>query len=107
MAGFVVGPLAQAAATPLGNNGVTAGIFVFDMYTVPSWINVGLALLNIVFLLPGIFEEHLIAAKEAMMYQGKESEEAAWKALKIDYISAFTLIGAFFLLVLNFVILET
>lgn len=107
VAGFIIGPLIQRGFTTLGHDGVSAGFCTLDMYTVPSWVNVLLALINIIILLPQIFKENLIAAKEAMIIQEKESEEAAWKSMKIDYVSAVSLIVAFFLLVMNFTILET
>lgn len=109
MLGFIVGPALQAALTPLGDEGRTFlnGKLFFDMYTAPGWINVLLAIINIVILLPWIFEERPIAAKEAMVVQGKDSEKAAVDAIKLDYIAAWTLIIAFFILVLNFVLLET
>lgn len=107
--GFIVGPALQAALTPLGDKGRTffnAKLF-FDMYTAPGWVNVLLAVINIMILLPWTFEERPIAAKEAMVVQGKDSEKAAVDAIKLDYIAAWALIVAFFVLVLNFVLLET
>lgn len=107
--GFIVGPALQAALTPLGDKGKTFfnGKLFFDMYTAPGWINVLLAVINIIILLPWIFEECPIAVKEAMVLQGKDSEKDAVEAVKLDYIAAWTLIVAFFILVLNFVLLET
>lgn len=52
-------------------------------------------------------QERKIAAREVMVMQGKESEKETWKSIKPDYISAWTLIVAFFVLVFNFVLLET
>lgn len=107
--GFIFGPALQAAVTPLGDKGQIFfnGKLHLDMYTTPGWINVLLAIINIVILLPWIFHEKPIAAKEAMLVQGKESEKAAVSSIKLDYIAAWTLIIAFFVLVLNFVLLET
>lgn len=107
--GFIVGPALQAALTPLGDKGQKFfnGKLYFDMYTAPGWVNVLLAVINIVILLPWTFEERPIAAKEAMIVQGKDNEKAAVDAIKLDYIAAWTLIIAFFILVLNFVLLET
>ncbi|XP_063709230.1 major facilitator superfamily domain-containing protein 8-like [Culicoides brevitarsis] len=105
--GFIFGPAFQAALTPLGNEGTTVGKIVLNMYTAPGWVNVLLAIINIVILLPWAFEERPIAAKEAMVVQGKDNEEAAVDAIKLDYVAAWTLIVAFFVLVLNFVLLET
>lgn len=52
-------------------------------------------------------QERKIAAREVMVMQGKESEKETWKSIKPDYVSAWTLIVAFFVLVFNFVLLET
>lgn len=106
--GFVIGAGLQAAVTPLGDKGydIFGGKLQIDMYTVPGWINVGVAILNGLILLPWCFKERPIAAKEAMVVQRESSEEKAISAYKIDLVSAWTLIGAFFVLVLNFVILE-
>ncbi|XP_066999586.2 major facilitator superfamily domain-containing protein 8 [Anabrus simplex] len=107
--GFVVGPGLQAAVTPLGNDGMDLipGILKLNMYTAAGWINVVMGVLNFIMFLPAIFHEHRIAAREAMINQGMESEEATWKQVRPDYVSAWTLISAFFVLVFNFVLLET
>lgn len=107
--GFIVGPALQAAVTPLGNHGYELfdGRLHIDMYTASGWINVLMGALNFCLFLPCSFQEHPISAKEAMIIQGKTSEEETWRAIKPDYVSAWTLIGAFFVLVFNFVLLET
>ncbi|XP_054085670.1 major facilitator superfamily domain-containing protein 8 isoform X1 [Zeugodacus cucurbitae] len=107
--GFIVGPGLQTAVTPLGNEGYTFlwGSLVFNMYTACGWINVFMSIGNFIMFLPGLFEEHKIAAREIMIKQGKSSERETWKAIKPDYVSAWTLIMAFFVLVFNFVLLET
>ncbi|KAG6440887.1 hypothetical protein O3G_MSEX001456 [Manduca sexta] len=111
--GFVVGPALQAAAAPLGPGapyappGQRDAVLRLDMYTAPGWINVVLGLINFVLFLPCFFTERKIAAREAMIAQGKDSEKEALKSLKPDLISSWTLVGAFFVLVFNFVLLET
>uniref|UniRef100_A0A6B2EFK6 Putative transporter/transmembrane protein n=1 Tax=Phlebotomus kandelakii TaxID=1109342 RepID=A0A6B2EFK6_9DIPT len=106
--GFVVGPALQAAVTQLGEHGlVVPGIFHLDMYTAGGWINVLLGIGNFCMFLPAFFKERRIAAKEAMIMQGKDDERETWKSIKPDYFSAWTLIVAFFILVFNFVLLET
>ncbi|XP_067612996.1 major facilitator superfamily domain-containing protein 8 isoform X2 [Eurosta solidaginis] len=107
--GFIVGPGLQTAVTPLGNEGYTFlwSSIVFNMYTACGWINVFMSVGNFIMFLPGLFEEHKIAAREIMIKQGKSSERETWKAIKPDYMSAWTLIVAFFVLVFNFVLLET
>ncbi|XP_046742195.1 major facilitator superfamily domain-containing protein 8 isoform X1 [Diprion similis] len=105
--GFVVGPGLQAAVTPLGDKGFYLLGLPFNMYTMAGWINVLMGVFNFVLFLPWNFKEHRIATREAMQTQGKTSEEETWKAMKPDYIASWTLICAFFILVFNFVLLET
>ncbi|XP_066596400.1 major facilitator superfamily domain-containing protein 8 [Prorops nasuta] len=105
--GFVVGPGLQAAVTPLGDKGVTLFFLPINMYTMAGWINVFMGILNFIMFLPGNFTEYKIAIREAMRDDGKATEEETWKAIKPDYLASWTLICAFFVLVFNFVLLET
>ncbi|CAH0399951.1 unnamed protein product [Chilo suppressalis] len=111
--GFVVGPALQAAVAPLGPgtpyppSGESGPLLRLDMYTAAGWTNAILGLVNFVLLLPWCFKERTIAAREAMLAQGKNSEKEALKAMKPDLISSWTLVAAFFVLVFNFVLLET
>ncbi|XP_039754650.1 major facilitator superfamily domain-containing protein 8 isoform X2 [Pararge aegeria] len=111
--GFVVGPALQAAAAPLGPGapyappGAAQPALRLDMYTAPGWANALLGLLNLLLFLPCCFKEHPIAAREAMLAHGKQSEKEALQALKPDLVGSWTLVGAFFVLVFNFVLLET
>lgn len=107
--GFGVGMALQAAVTPLGNDGVDlfGGWLQLNMYTATGWINVLVAIINGIILLPFIFKERSIAVKEAMVIQNETSEKKAIDAYKIDLVSAWTLIVAFFVIVLNFVIFES
>ncbi|XP_021935955.1 major facilitator superfamily domain-containing protein 8 isoform X3 [Zootermopsis nevadensis] len=107
--GFVVGPGLQAVVTPLGDKGISLipGVVTLDMYTAAGWINVLLGVFNCLLFLPYFFQERRIAAREAMLHHGMESEEETWKQAHPDYISSWTLICAFFVLVFNFVLLET
>ncbi|XP_034949228.1 major facilitator superfamily domain-containing protein 8 [Chelonus insularis] len=105
--GFVVGPGLQSAVTPLGNDGFILFGLPFNMYTMAGWINVFMGILNFFLFLPWNFVERKIAAREAMRDQGKSSEKETWKAMKPDYLVVWTLICAFFILVFNFVLLET
>ncbi|XP_062129736.1 major facilitator superfamily domain-containing protein 8 isoform X2 [Drosophila sulfurigaster albostrigata] len=107
--GFIIGPGLQALVTPLGRQGyiwLWGGMHV-NMYTASGWINVLMSMSNFVMFLPFIFQEHKIAAREIMVLQGGTSERDTWKAIKPNYLSAWTLIVAFFVLVFNFVLLET
>ncbi|KAJ8967435.1 hypothetical protein NQ314_002883 [Rhamnusium bicolor] len=107
--GFVVGPAIQAAVVPLGGDGVwlIKNHLKLNMYTASGWINVFLALLNIYFFFPSVFKEYKIAAKEAMIKLGKDNEKDTWKEEKPNYFSVWSLIIAFFVIVFNFMLLET
>ncbi|XP_076246546.1 CLN7/MFS domain-containing 8 [Calliopsis andreniformis] len=105
--GFVVGPGLQAAVTPLGENGFYFINLPLNMFTMTGWINVILGVLNFVLFLPWNFKEHRIAIREAMRDEGKATEEETLKCIKPDYVASWTLICAFFVLVFNFVLLET
>uniref|UniRef100_A0A182FB33 Major facilitator superfamily (MFS) profile domain-containing protein n=1 Tax=Anopheles albimanus TaxID=7167 RepID=A0A182FB33_ANOAL len=107
--GFIVGPVLQGAVTMFGENGypLLRNRLHLNMYTATGWINVLMGILNFCLFLPFVFKEKRIAAREAMIKQGMQSEKEAWKSIKPDYLSAWTLIFAFFILVFNFVFLET
>lgn len=107
--GFVFGPLLQAAVVPLGPKGVwlIPHQLRLNMYTAAGWINVLFSICNVYLFCPSIFKEHKIAAREAMLKQGKEKEEDTWKQHKPDYFATWTLLVSFFVLVFNFMLLET
>uniref|UniRef100_A0A182SHI1 Major facilitator superfamily (MFS) profile domain-containing protein n=1 Tax=Anopheles maculatus TaxID=74869 RepID=A0A182SHI1_9DIPT len=107
--GFIVGPVLQGAVTMFGEDGLPLmkNKLHLNMYTATGWINVLMGILNFCLFLPFVFKEKRIAAREAMMLQGMQSEKETWKSMKPDYLSAWTLICAFFILVFNFVFLET
>lgn len=77
------------------------------MYTAAGWINVILSLLNVYLFFPSVFVERRIAAREAMLKQGKATEKETWKQYKPDYFATWTLLVAFFTIVFNFMLLET
>lgn len=107
--GFIVGPAIQAAVVPLGGEGVwlIKNKLKLNMYTASGWINVFLSLFNIYLFFPSVFKEYKIAAKEAMIKMGKDNEKDTWKDEKPNYFSVWSLIVAFFVIVFNFMLLET
>lgn len=105
--GFIVGPLLQAAFTPLKEGFKIFGIFTFSMFTVGSWMNVLLGVINMIIFLSPLFKDHNIAVREQMLLQGKENAEETWKSIKIDYILVCALIFSFSIVSFNLVILET
>jgi ceroid-lipofuscinosis MFS transporter 7 len=54
-----------------------------------------------------MFQDRNIAAREQMMIQGKETEKETWKSTKVDFVMAWTLIFAYFIVAFNLVILES
>ncbi|XP_068634025.1 major facilitator superfamily domain-containing protein 8 [Battus philenor] len=103
--GFVAGPALQAAAAPLGAS--SGPSLRFDMYSAPGVLNAGLGFINLLLLLPCCFKVSDIALREAVRARGERSEKEVLKSLKPDYVSSWMLVGAFFVLVFNFVLLET
>lgn len=105
--GFIVGPIFQGVFTPLGSEGFKMPFELpLSMYTAPGWLNVFLALFNLILFMPRFFQDARIAAKEQMLLHGNESEKAAWKAIKPDLVVAWVLIFSLFVFVFNFVLLE-
>ncbi|XP_022914633.1 major facilitator superfamily domain-containing protein 8 [Onthophagus taurus] len=105
--GFIIGPALQTLAVPFGDEGIEFLKLKINMYTAPGWLNVFLSIFNFIIFLPFFFKERKIAAKEAMLKQGAKTEKETWKGIKPDYLSAWTLIVAFFVIVFNFMLLET
>uniref|UniRef100_A0AAG5DWD9 Major facilitator superfamily (MFS) profile domain-containing protein n=1 Tax=Anopheles atroparvus TaxID=41427 RepID=A0AAG5DWD9_ANOAO len=107
--GFIVGPVLQGMVTLFGEDGypLLRNKLHLNMYTATGWINVLMGILNFCLFLPFVFKEKRIAAREAMLQQGMQSEKETWKLMKPDYLSAWSLIFAFFILLFNFVFLET
>ncbi|XP_071449181.1 major facilitator superfamily domain-containing protein 8 isoform X2 [Hetaerina americana] len=111
--GFVIGPGLQAAVTPLGDQGYKiwegegGKKISMNMYTASGWINVFMGIINILLFTPWIFKERRIATAEAMQNSGKDNAKEVYACMKPDYVGAWTLIVAFFVLVFNFVLLET
>lgn len=107
VAGFIVGPLLQAAFTYLDEGILIFNYFPLSMFTAPGWVNVFLGAINIVIFVPQLFKDHNIAVREQMMVQGKENAKETWKSTKVDYVVAASLIFAYFIVAFNLVILES
>ncbi|KAL3276812.1 hypothetical protein HHI36_012174 [Cryptolaemus montrouzieri] len=107
--GFILGPAIQACVVPLGNDGfwVIQDKLKIDMYTACGWISVLIAIINLYMFLPTIFIEHKIAGREAMLKQKKDNIKDTYKLHKPNYFATWTLIVAFFVIVFNFMLLET
>lgn len=107
--GFIIGPSLQAFFTTLGDPGfiVMRGVIHLNMYTAAGWINVLLGFINFLMFMPAVFVERTVAARELMVLHGKTSERETWKAMKPNKFGAITLISAFFVILFNFVLLET
>jgi MFS transporter, ceroid-lipofuscinosis neuronal protein 7 len=107
VAGFIFGPLLQAAFTKVGNGIILFDKLPFTMYTLPGWLNVFLGILNICLFAPKLFQDSNIALREQMAIHGKEDVKDTWKSTKLDYLSIFSLIFTYFIVTFNLVILES
>lgn len=107
--GFIVGPALQAAVVPLGDDGywIIPNKLRLNMYTASGWINVIFSLFNLYLFFPHVFKEYKIAGREAMLRQGTDNERETWEQHRPDYFATWTLIIAFFIIVFNFMLLET
>lgn len=80
----------------------------WDMFTAAGWIASLLGFINLILFLPCIFQEHNIAEKEAKyLQQQRKEEEKERKLPKVDYPAVVCVLGAFFIILLVFVLLET
>lgn len=105
--GFIVGPSIQAVLVPFGNEGfwLIPNRLKLDMYTATGWFNVIIALANAYLYLPSIFKEHKIAEREAALEQGGSSSQKADSP--VPKLAAWCLIIFHFIVMLNFMIMET
>lgn len=105
--GFIVGPAIQAAVVPFGNDGfwIIPNHLKLNMYTATGWLNVLLALGNFCLFLPSIFHEHKVAEREAALKQASSSSQKVES--QVPKIAAWSLIVFHFVLVFNFMIMET
>ncbi|XP_047495157.1 major facilitator superfamily domain-containing protein 8-like [Penaeus chinensis] len=106
--GFVVGPGIQTVVTIAIPEPVDTGVdwFVWDKFTAAGWTAALLGLINLILLLPCIFQEYNIAEKErAMMNAGNKDQ--ALRLPKPDYISLSAILFGFFITLFIYVLLET
>ncbi|ROT64313.1 putative major facilitator superfamily domain-containing protein 8 [Penaeus vannamei] len=80
--------------------------FVWDKFTAAGWTAALLGLINLILLLPCIFQEYNIAEKErAMMNAGRKDQ--ALRLPKPDYVSLTAILFGFFITLFIYVLLET
>ena len=72
---FVLGPVIQSAFAPLGTGNnlplLPDGDLYLNIFTGPSWLSAGLAMLNLFLLMPGCFTEFDIARREGDYLAGQ------------------------------------
>ncbi|XP_058838025.1 major facilitator superfamily domain-containing protein 8-like [Topomyia yanbarensis] len=106
--GLMVGPIFQSIFAELGEEGFSfLGWFRVNMYTIAGWICAALGLLNIVLLMPWIFQDSPIAVKEAMKNQGAATAKETWKSMQLQYFSITIMVVAFSLLMFVYVAFQT
>jgi len=104
--GFVVGPGIQAILTLLIDDTYTiTPAFVIDRYTATGWAAACLGLINVVIVMPCIFQEYYIAAKEQKLI--KKKTDTDMKLPKPDYFGVVGLLIAFFFVLFIYVLIET
>ncbi|XP_055596937.1 major facilitator superfamily domain-containing protein 8-like [Uranotaenia lowii] len=97
--GLLAGSVFQSLFALLGEEGYrVAGLFQLNMYTANGWICVVLGVINIILMMPGIFEDQAIAVKEAMKGTGMATSKDVYKSLKLQYLATFLMVLAFGLL---------
>lgn len=104
--GFVVGPVIQAILTAIVPEDVETGIswLRWDKYTSCSWVAATMGLINLVILMPCIFKEHNIAAKEIAMMK---SEDKNLVLPKPNIIGVVGIMFSNFLSLFIFTLIET
>ena len=104
--GFMIGPAIQAALTPIGCSAAyTPGEVRVDMYTITGMLSAAIGCISLVTFMPGIFSEHYVSKKEAAQVNISSKEDIL--SVKPDIYALLNLVFAFFVLQLNFILLET
>ncbi|CAL4124716.1 unnamed protein product, partial [Meganyctiphanes norvegica] len=104
--GFVIGPGIQTVLTLAIPDPIDTGNdnIILDKYTAAGWVAAALGLINLVILMPCIFQEQNIAEKEqALMKKNQPSV----KLPKPDYIALAAILFGFFVTLFIYVLLET
>ncbi|XP_058458936.1 major facilitator superfamily domain-containing protein 8-like isoform X3 [Malaya genurostris] len=106
--GLMVGPIFQSIFAELGEEGFSfLGWFRVNMYTISGWICAALGLLNIVLVMPWIFQDSPIAVKEAMKTLGTATAKETWKSMQLQYFSITLMIVGFSVLMFVYVAFQT
>ncbi|KAF2367711.1 Major facilitator superfamily, partial [Trinorchestia longiramus] len=106
--GFVVGPVIQAVLTVTVKETSGSGALTWDKYTSAGWVAAILGFINLVIMLPCVFQEYSIAEKERDLLQkrGGGSTDKALKLPKVDVIGIIGILFAFFFVLFIYVLLE-
>ncbi|XP_018015382.1 major facilitator superfamily domain-containing protein 8 isoform X1 [Hyalella azteca] len=104
--GFVVGPVIQAVLTVTVTETSGNGAFTWDKYTSAGWVAAILGLINVVIMLPCVFQEYPIAVKEQALVNKNDGNEKPLKLPKPDYLGIGGILFAFFFVLFIYVLLE-
>ncbi|XP_018015301.1 major facilitator superfamily domain-containing protein 8-like [Hyalella azteca] len=104
--GFVVGPVIQAVLTVTVTETSGNGAFTWDKYTSAGWVAAILGLINVVIMLPCVFQEHPIAVKEQALVSKKDGNEKPLQLPKPDYLGIGGILFAFFFVLFIYVLLD-
>ena len=107
--GFMAGPIVQMLlalalhCSPTYNPGKLR----LDQYTSTGWFSVALGLLSLLSFSPWTFKEYNVAVKEAEQLNTEADTNQDLMSMKPDLVALSALIVAFFVLLFNFILLET
>ncbi|XP_069951406.1 major facilitator superfamily domain-containing protein 8 isoform X1 [Cherax quadricarinatus] len=85
--GVIIGPILQAVLTLTIPDNLDTGVewFQWNKYTAPAWISAVLAVINLVILLPCVFQEHNISKNEKDFMTSSNGPENQVKLPSPDY----------------------
>ncbi|XP_039443573.1 major facilitator superfamily domain-containing protein 8-like isoform X1 [Culex pipiens pallens] len=106
--GLVGGSAVQPTFAGIGEEGFQVLGFRVNMYTSVGWFCAALGVINLVLMLPWIFQDHNIAVKEAMSGNvGLADGKRAWQTMELRYLPIGLMLVAFALLMFAYAALQT
>ncbi|XP_055596939.1 major facilitator superfamily domain-containing protein 8-like [Uranotaenia lowii] len=97
--GILAGSVFQSLFAIFGEEGYRVlGLFRLNMYTASGWFCAVLGVVNLVLMLPSIFQDQLIAVKEAMKGLGVTDKKDVYKTLELQHLAILLMLVAFALL---------
>ncbi|XP_062564492.1 major facilitator superfamily domain-containing protein 8-like isoform X2 [Armigeres subalbatus] len=106
--GMLVGSALQPIFSLLGEDGfLFMGSIKVNMYTAVAWFCTALGCINLVLMMPSVFNDHQIALKEALKGHGPKTSKAVWQSTKLDFLPINLMLAAFALLMFVYTTIQT